>query len=392
MKLLPISYATRNLARSPGRAGLSIGGSMLVVLLVLASAGFVTGMRTSIVASGSARNTILMAAGSVESIERSEVGMQTSGILAASVEGLRRLGGVEAISPEIHIAMPVSRTDPAGGMNTGGSVVFRGVTPAAWLVHEGALLEAGRPPEAGRGEVILGRMAARSLGFDPASTSIGNRLWVGAEPLDVVGIHSGSGSVIEGEAWIDLLDLQVIAQRDSLSCVVLTRDEATPESINDFAVSRLDLELVAIEETDYYATLASFYRPIQWMVVLTAILVAFGGIVGGLNTTYASFASRVRELGTLQTIGYSRPAIMISLVQESLLASAIGALLACVIGLVLIDGIAIRFSMGVFGIRIDTLVVAGALATGLLLGVLGALVPAWRCLRLPIPEALRTSL
>ena len=83
---------------------------------------------------------------------------------------------------------------------------------------------------------------------------------------------------------------------------------------------------------------------------------------------------------------------MISLVQESLLASAIGALLACVIGLVLIDGIAIRFSMGVFGIRIDTLVVAGALATGLLLGVLGALVPAWRCLRLPIPEALRTSL
>ena len=65
MKLLPISYATRNLGRSPGRACLSIGGSILVVLLVLAVAGFVTGMRKSIVSSGSPRNTILVAAGSV---------------------------------------------------------------------------------------------------------------------------------------------------------------------------------------------------------------------------------------------------------------------------------------------------------------------------------------
>ena len=127
-------------------------------------------------------------------------------------------------------------------------------------------------------------------------------------------------------------------------------------------------------------------------MIITAILVAFGGIVGGLNTTYASFASRVRELGTLQTLGYSRPAIMISLVQESLLASAVGALIACGIGLVLIDGIAVRFSMGVFGIDIDTTVLAGALATGLALGIVGAIIPAWRCLRLPIPEALRTSL
>lgn len=392
MKLLPISYATRNLGRSPGRACLSIGGSILVVLLVLAAAGFVTGMRKSIVSSGSARNTILVAAGSVESIERSEVSMQTSGILAASVQGIRSLGGVEAISPEIHLAMPVSKNDPQGAENTGDLMVFRGVTPAAWLVHEDARLESGRPPEPGRGEIILGRMAARSLGYEPAEEAIGARLWIGAEPLDVVGILSGAGSVIEGEAWIDLANLQVIAQRDSLSCVVVTRDGATPESIDEFSVRRLDLELVALEETDYYASLAAFFRPIQWMVIITAILVAFGGIVGGLNTTYASFASRVRELGTLQTLGYSRPAIMISLVQESLLASAVGALIACGIGLVLIDGIAVRFSMGVFGIDIDTTVLAGALATGLALGIVGAIIPAWRCLRLPIPEALRTSL
>ena len=60
MKLLPISYATRNLGRSPGRACLSIGGSMLVVLLVLASAGFVNGMQRSIVTSGNPQNMIML--------------------------------------------------------------------------------------------------------------------------------------------------------------------------------------------------------------------------------------------------------------------------------------------------------------------------------------------
>ncbi len=127
------------------------------------------------------------------------------------------------------------------------------------------------------------------------------------------------------------------------------------------------------------------------MVVLTAILIAIGGVLGGLNTTYAAFASRVREIGTLQTLGYSRLAIIWSLMEESLLASAIGALLGCLLGLLFLDGEAIRFSMGVFGIEIDGLVLAGGLAAGILLGIVGALIPAWRCLRLPIPEALRTS-
>jgi ABC-type antimicrobial peptide transport system permease subunit len=74
-----------------------------------------------------------------------------------------------------------------------------------------------------------------------------------------------------------------------------------------------------------------------------------------------------------------------------MLASSVGALLASAIGLILLDGQAIRFSMGVFGIEISALVLAGGLLAGLLLGVVGALIPAWRCLHLPIPEALRTS-
>ena len=127
------------------------------------------------------------------------------------------------------------------------------------------------------------------------------------------------------------------------------------------------------------------------MVILTAVLVSIGGVLGGLNTAYAAFASRVREIGMLQTLGYSRGAIIWNILQESLLSSSLGALIGCVIGLLVLDGQAIRFSMGVFGIEINALVLAGGLAAGLLLGFIGALIPAWRCLHLPVPEALRAS-
>ncbi|HYF51876.1 MAG TPA: ABC transporter permease, partial [Planctomycetota bacterium] len=157
-----------------------------------------------------------------------------------------------------------------------------------------------------------------------------------------------------------------------------------------FCRQRLDLELVAIPESVYYAKLLEFYRPVQSIIWLTALMIAMGGLFGGLNTMYAAFAARVRELGALQTIGYSRLALVISLMQESLLAAAAGSLVACFVGLIVLDGMAIRFSMGAFGLVMDGPVLAAGLFSGLVLGVAGALPPAWRCLRMPVAEALKS--
>jgi putative ABC transport system permease protein len=127
------------------------------------------------------------------------------------------------------------------------------------------------------------------------------------------------------------------------------------------------------------------------MVWATALLIAVGGLLGGLNTMYAAFVGRVRELAMLQTLGFSRRAIAISLVQESVLATAAGSLLAMVAGLTVISGWQVRFSMGVFGLTVDSRVLLTALLAGLLLGLIGALPPAIRCLRLPIATALKTA-
>ena len=387
MRRLPFEYAVRNLGRTPSRLVMSVGGTMLVVLLVIAASGFVTGMQHALKSSGATNNVILMGAGSEESIERSELPMRAAAIAAASIPNVRTKAGVEAVSPEIYLAMPLKREVASDE----GLVVIRGVTPAAFIVHEEVRILEGRLPERGANELALGRLAAVALGFHIPGEAINEQFFVDTTAFTVVGILGADGGIVEGECWMPLTDLLIVAQRDSLSCIVMSLTNDDISSVEAFAARRLDLELIAQRESTYYATLSSFYGPIRWMVFATAVLIGVGGVIGGLNTTYAAFASREREIGTLQAIGYSRRAIVRSLLEESLLAASIGALLATGLAVWLLDGIVIRFSMGVFGISITPSVLAIGLGSGLALGLVGAIVPAIRCLRLPIPEALRSA-
>jgi putative ABC transport system permease protein len=127
------------------------------------------------------------------------------------------------------------------------------------------------------------------------------------------------------------------------------------------------------------------------MVLASAALVAAGALLGGLGTMYAAFAGRIRELAMLQVLGYGRAAISASMLQEAMVASLAGALLAVGIAMAFVDGISIRFSMGTFGIRIDEAAVAVGLAAGALVGAAGCVAPAVRCLRVPLTVALKSD-
>ena len=387
MRFLPFDYSIRNLGRSPVRLILSVAGSLLVVLLVLTAGAFVRGMDKSLRVSGQASNVMLLGAGSEESVERSEILPSVPGLVQASVPGVRQRLGVAYVSPEVFL-MSLLRLDNDDAKSH--QLMLRGVTPAAFLVHQQARIVDGRAPEPGRDEILVGSLVATKMGLPDQRLAVGQTLVFDDRTWTIAGRFEAPGTVMEAEIWTPLSDLQIAARRDNLSCVVVTMD--APDGYDDvdtFARQRLDLELVAMRETEYFRNLSAFFRPIQLMVWTTAILIATGGLLGGLNTMYAAFASRVREIGSLQAIGFPRYAIVASLVQESVLATAAGALLAAAAGFLLLDGLTVRFSMGVFGLVIDSSVLLLALAAGLFLGVIGALPPAYRCLRLPIAEALK---
>lgn len=386
MRLLPWEYGVRNLGRSPVRMALSVLGSMLVVLIVLTAVAFVSGMEQSLHRSGGEHNVILLGAGSEESVERSEIPPHTGNLAAASIPGLMTRLNSPYVSPEVHVMLPLGLDRESPGTLR---AMLRGVTPAAFLVHSQVRVIAGRSPRPGHDEIMVGRLAATQLGIPVERLVPGSTLWIEHRVWTVSGQFEAPGSVLEGEIWCPLADLQIASKRDNLSAVVVTLDRAEFADVDLFCKQRLDLELVALREADYYSKLNDFYGPIRGMVWVTACLIALGGIFGGLSTMYAAFNSRVRELAALQTLGYSRTALAISLVQESVLASVVGTLIAALLGFLLLDGVAVRFSMGAFGLNLDAKALLWALTSGLLLGIVGALPPAWRCLSMPIPDALK---
>jgi len=386
MRLLPFDYATRNLGRSPPRLLLAVAGSALVVVLVIAAAGFVRGMRASLSLPGAERNAILLGAGSEESIERSEISMRVADI-AAAMDGVRVRLGVPYVSPEVHLALSV-RIAP-GDPET--LTLVRGVRPVAQLVHPQVEIVEGRPPEPGRDEVMIGSLVPRKLGVANEHLPLGGTLSIDGRPWTISGRFRAPRTTMDAEIWMPLVDLQVIARRDNLSCVVVTLDPARGDfaDVETLAATRLDLELAAMPETAYYGALARFYAPIRAMVLATAALIALGGILGGLNTMVAAFAARVREVGTLQVLGFPRRAIVLSLAQESVIIAATGALVAGFAAKLFLDGLAVNFSLGAFGLVVDAPVLALGLAAGVLLGLVGVLPPALRCLRLPVAQALK---
>jgi putative ABC transport system permease protein len=239
---------------------------------------------------------------------------------------------------------------------------------------------------------MVGTLAHRKLGVPESELATGKSIKFGNAEFKISGHFTAPGTVLESEIWFDRNDLSTLTQRDALSAVVMRLDgDSDIDDVEIFTLQRNDLELAAIREDKYYDKLSAFYAPIQTMTWLTAALVAAGAIFGGLNTLYAAFASRIKELATLQSIGFSRFAVFVSLVQESLLATLTGTLVALIVALLLLDGQTVPFSIGTFRLTLSPVVILTGLGIGTLLGTVGILPPAWRTLSPALPKALRSS-
>jgi len=384
LRLLPWEYGVRNLGRRPARSLLTLAALGTVVLLLLVIAGFLRGLEASLAGSGDAEVVLVAALGSQDSVENSSIAAGTAGLLAASLAGVQRRFGTAAISPELYLGTHVA----AGREGHSLLGLVRGVTPAAPLVRRRVRIVEGRWP--GPGEVLAGRLAHAKLGCRPEALAVGQSVRFEGRSWRIVGRFVAGGTAFDAELWCPLDDLQQATKRQDLSlAAALLAPGAAATEVVGFCAERTDLELQAMRETEYYALLEKHYRPVRLLGWLVAGLVAAAGVFAGLNTMYGAVAGRVRELAALQALGFRRRAIAVSLVQEAALLAVAGSLLAAAAAVAWADGLAVRFSMGAFCLRIDGPVVLLACGAGLALGVLGAIPPAVHAMRAPVAESLK---
>jgi len=383
--LLPWEYGVRNLARRPVRTALTLVALATVVMLVFVVVGFIRGLERSLAISGDRDVALVYSVNSEENIENSSIEARTPDLLTASIDGVWNRFGVAHVSSELYMGTRVKVRDGSGGLG-----LVRGVTRNAPLVRRGVRLTAGHWPQAG--EVMVGRLAAAKLGIDSDELAIGRPIDFEGRSWTIGGEFSAGGAAYESEIWCPLTDFQTATRRQDLSLVaILLAPGATPAEVSLFCKERNDLELRAIRETDYYGTLQQHYRPVRLLAWLVVFLVAGAGVFAGLNMMYGAVAGRVREIATLQAIGYRRRAILLSLVQEGAVLAAAASLLAGLISLTVLNGTAVRFTMGAFVLRIDSVAILWGCSVGLLLGVLGALPPALKALRASVAISIKAT-
>ena len=383
-RLLPWEYGVRNLFRRRWRSALTFFALATVILLVLVVVGFIQGLDRALAVSGDPRVVLVYALGMAENLEYSAIKANCADLLAASLQGIQRRYGISYASPELCLATRVAASDNAE-TTTG---LVRGVTPAVFPVRRQVELTEGAWP--GPGEVLVGRLAPTKLGSSPSQLTLGRTVRFEGRTWRISGRFTARGSILESELWCRLDDLQQAVRRQDLSLVALTlAPGAEFADVDLFCKERLDLELQATRETDYYASLQAHYRPVRILAWLVVGLVAGAGVFAAMNTLYAAVVGRVRELAMLQVVGFLRRAIVLSLLEEALLLSAAGSLAAALLAVVCIDGLAIRFTMGAFTLRVDSTAVLAGCLVGLALGLLGAIPPAIRAMRLPIAEGLK---
>ncbi|HEX6962407.1 MAG TPA: ABC transporter permease [Lacipirellula sp.] len=385
-RLLPWEYAIRNLFRRPLRTALTFVGLTTVILMVFVVVGFIRGLEKSLAVSGDPQVAVVFALGMGENLEYSSIGMSVSDILAASVEGVTERYGQKYVSPELYLGTEVT----VAGSDEPDMGLVRGLTHSALLVRRKVELEEGEWPKSG--EVLAGRMAATKLGAKSDHLAVGRIVTFEGRDWKVSGTFSAAGAAFESELWCRLDDLQQAMKRQDLSLVAVTMTpDADFTNLELFCMERLDLELQMMPEVEYYDSLQRDYGPVRMLAWLVVMLVSGAGVFAGLNTMYGSVVGRVRELASLQTIGFVRRAILISLIQEGVVLAAAASLLATLVALLIVNESAVRFTMGAFALRIDERAMLIGCGVGLLLGVLGAIPPAIRALRMPVVDALRAT-
>ena len=379
--MLPLGYLLRNLLRRRVRTVVTVGGIAATTLLVVAMSAFADGMHEAAV--GNERHDVVYLLGSSAEVDlvRSVVTRGHADVAAASAPGVLEVDGLRAASVELHIA--TRRGNQVG--------LVRGVTEAAYLVHDQVTVVAGREPR-GPNELMIGALAAARMGLQPDDVAIGRTLPIERQDFTIVGHFAAPGTVYEAELWARLPDVMLATKREDVSCVVLKlEDEArAPElekKVRLFAARRVDLEVDAVPEPVLMRQLASSLTPIAALARWMAVMAVVAGAFACANTMFAAVLARTRELATLRALGYSPARVAVGLVQESLLVAFLGGAIGTLVALG-VGAVSLRYPMGALLLEADLSSRAAGLGAALASGLLGGIVPAIRAVRIPLVEAI----
>ncbi len=383
---IPASYNLRNLMVRKTTTVMTALGIALTVAVLLSVLALVAGLRQAFASSGDPRQILVMRKGSTAELN--------SGVTRDVYQSLKFMRGIardaagqQMASLEMVTVINLPSVDSPAGMN----VTLRGLLPVG-IAMRPLKIQQGRWFQTGRREVVVGKSIAKRY----PGARMGQQLRFGKGNWEVVGVMDGGESSVNSEIFGDLGQISSDFNRqDGLSSVLVRAVDAAavPALIHSMNDDRR-LNVTAEKEQAYFDAQTSSGAPLQFLGIFVSVIMAVGSSFAAMNTMYAAVARRSKEIGTLRVLGFSRGSIMVSFLMESLLLSALGGLIGCVLVLPLNNvttgiGSFVTFSEIAFNFRVTPAIMASGIAFALFMGAAGGLFPARMAAKKEILTALR---
>jgi putative ABC transport system permease protein len=350
----------KNLLRRPVRtlltaAGVALGVGLIVALLSIAA--------------GTERT-----AGDLIHVGRADFGLFQSGVSDATKSLL-------PVSLESRVARD------AGVART--ALVFLYVTT---VNGNASSLVLGLAPDefaAQRLTLVTGTRAG-ALAGDHFGAHVGERVRIGRRTFPVTGIFHSGNRFEDSGVVLPLATVQALANRpgEVTSIGVVAKPGQRPQAV----ATRLEKKygITAVVEPGQAVNVDTSSRlivDVGWVISVLALIV--GGI-GVTNTMAMSVFERVREIGILRAVGWPGRRIAALIVSEAVGISLVALALGLGLGVLAAHLFTARTGLSTLVTPAFTAGVLGwGLAFALGVGVVGAIYPTWRALRLSPIEALR---
>lgn len=367
-----VGLALRNLKRRPIRTCLSVLGIGLAVGSALAL------MSLSLSIQDSAREGMDEIGDDLVVMQKGATDIFGGFIPEQTIERIAAIPGVVRVSGELVTFTPTGSAK---------SVLTRGWPDASYLWKKVPLRE-GRVPVSGERHVaVLGDTAAASLG-----KKLDDELNLLGENFRVIGIAGYTAIVNRGLVLVPLIDQQEASYRPRQVTIVHVNVEHAEDHVELGRVQR-EIEalgnVVAATANEVLNNDRNFATLEAVSLVVAAVAVAMSAL-NVLNALVMATQERTREIGIFAAVGWSRGRIMKSIVIEGIVLWVFG----CALGVFLSFLAASAFPRipiigALISFKPSVGLIAPVIAAAFALCVLGALLPAWRAVRMIPAEALR---
>ncbi len=388
------AVAQLGLRTVPERLGASLATVLGVAGVVAVFVGVLSigeGFRKTLASTGDPESVIVLRGGT-DTEMNSVVGRTTTRIVQDAPGLAMGRSGQPIASAELFVVVDL----PKRSTGTSANVPLRGVGRAAFDVRGNVHLVEGRRFEPGSNEIIAGRAAAGEF----AGLEVGNTLHWGDNDWKVVGIFTTGGTVAESELWCDANVLQPAYRRGNTYQSVYAR-LSSPGRFAAFKKALTDdprLDVAVLRENDYYAGQSqALVKIVRYLGTLITVLMGLGAAFGAMNTMYTAIAARTREIATLRALGFSPLPVVVGVFLESMLLALAGGVLGGALAWVAFDGYRAAtlnwqsFSQVAFAFAVTPQLLLLGIAISVVVGFIGALLPAIRAARLPVTAALREA-